>query len=104
MCSSLFLHHLVPADATEFAREALRVCRTAVLVHDLVRHPLHLALAYAGVPLYRSRITRNDAPASVWQAYTAEEVTAFFREAGAVNVHVEQKYLYRMGVLAQKTS
>ena len=65
---SLFLHHLSPHHAVEFARESLRVCSTAVLVHDLVRHPVHLALAYAGLPLYRSRITRNDAPASVWQA------------------------------------
>jgi ubiquinone/menaquinone biosynthesis C-methylase UbiE len=100
--SSLFLHHLSPQQATEFGREALRVCRTAVLVHDLVRHPLHLALAYAGLPLYRSRITRNDAPASVWQAYTAAEVTTFFRDSGAANVQVEQRYLYRMGVLALK--
>jgi len=100
--SSLFLHHLPPDQSIQFARETLRVCGTAVLVHDLVRHPLHLALAYAGVPLYRSRITRNDAPASVWQAYTAKEVVSFFRSAGASEVRVQQQYLYRMGVLARK--
>lgn len=100
--SSLFLHHLPPDQAVQFAHEALRVCRTAVLVHDLVRHPLHLALAYAGVPLYRSRITRNDAPASVWQAYTPEEVAGFFRLARAGDVQVQEQYLYRMGVLARK--
>lgn len=100
--SSLFLHHLSPGQAVQFAREALRVGRTAVLVHDLIRHPLHLALAYAGVPLYRSRITRNDAPASVWQAYTVEEVVGFFRLAGASDVQVQEHYLYRMGVLARK--
>ena len=100
--SSLFLHHLPADQAVEFARESLRVCNSAVLVHDLVRHPLHLALAYAGLPLYRSRITRNDAPASVWQAYTAAEVAGFFRTAGASEVQVEEQYLYRMGVLARK--
>jgi hypothetical protein len=73
-----------------------------VLVHDLVRHPLHLALAYVGLPLYRSRITRNDAPASVWQAYTSAEVAAFFRKARVAQVTVKQQFLYRMGVLAQK--
>ncbi len=100
--SSLFLHHLSPGQAVQFAREALRVCQTAVLVHDLIRHPLHLALAYAGVPLYRSRITRNDAPASVWQAYTVEEVVGFFRLAGASDIQVQEQYLYRMGALARK--
>ena len=100
--SSLFLHHLTPGQCVQFARETLRVCSTAVLVHDLVRHPLHLALAYAGVPLYRSRITRNDAPASVRQAYRAHEVVGFFRLAGATEVEVQQQYLYRMGVLARK--
>ena len=102
VASSLFLHHLPPGQAVQFARETLRVCSTAVLVHDLIRHPLHLALAYAGIPLYSSRITRNDAPASVWQAYTAKEVVHFFRSAGASEVHVQQQYLYRMGVVAQK--
>ena len=99
---SLFLHHLALEQARGFAREALRVCRIAVLVHDLVRHPLHLALAYAGAPLYRSRITRNDAPASVWQSYTVPEVTNCFREAGAAEVSATEQFLYRMGVVAQK--
>lgn len=102
VASSLFLHHLSPDQAIQFAREALRICSTAVLVHDLIRHPLHLALAYAGVPLYQSRITRNDAPASVWQAYTPEEMVGFFRLAGATDVRVQERYLYRMGVLARK--
>jgi ubiquinone/menaquinone biosynthesis C-methylase UbiE len=100
--SSLFLHHLSPEDVLKFARESLRVCRVAVLVNDLVRHPLHLALAYAGVPIYRSRITRNDAPASVKQAYTIAEMTAFFRRAGAAKVEPRRHFLFRMGVTAWK--
>jgi ubiquinone/menaquinone biosynthesis C-methylase UbiE len=98
--SSLFLHHLPPEQAVRFARENLRVARRAVLVHDLIRHPLHLALAFAGTPFYRSRITRNDAPASVLQAYTVPEVTKFFQAAGAGNVDAHAHYLYRMGVIA----
>ncbi len=102
VCTSLFLHHLSWQAAVRFARESLRVCRDAVLVHDLVRHPLHLAFAYAGLPLYRSRITRNDAPASVWQAYQPNEVVSIFRQAGASEVDVEQQFFYRMGVVARK--
>jgi len=65
---SLFAHHLEPDEVIGFAREALRVARYAVLVSDLIRSSLHLALIYAGTPLYRSRLTRHDAPASVKRA------------------------------------
>jgi ubiquinone/menaquinone biosynthesis C-methylase UbiE len=100
---TLFLHHLAPEEVVNFARESLRVSRVAVLVNDLVRHPLHLALAYAGVPIYRSRITRNDAPASVKQAYTIEEMSGFFRGAGAAKVQTQKHFLFRMGVIAWKS-
>lgn len=99
---SLFVHHLSPEQAIGFAKESLRICRTAVLVNDLVRHPLHLALAYAASPWYRSRITRNDAPASVKQAYTTAEMRGFFQNAGAGRVEVQRHFLYRMGVIAWK--
>lgn len=101
---TLFLHHLAPEEVVNFARESLRVSRIAVLVNDLVRNPLHLALAYAGVPIYRSRITRNDAPASVKQAYTIEEMIGFFRSAGAVKVEAQKHFLFRMGVVAWKST
>ncbi len=103
VCCSLFLHHLSPQQAVAFAREGLRVSRTAVLVHDLIRDPIHLAFAYAGRPLYRSRITRHDAPASVRQAYTTFEVVNFFHEAGAIDIQVQQRFFYRMGIVARKT-
>src|SRR3974390_161959 len=47
---SLFAHHLNPHELAQFTDEALRVSRCAVLINDLVRHPLHLALVYAGFP------------------------------------------------------
>lgn len=100
--SSLFMHHLAPQQVVQCAREALRVSRLGILIHDLVRHPLHLAVAYAGLPLYRSRITRNDAPASVWQAYTVAEMKEFLRSAGAVKMEVIERYLFRMGAIAWK--
>ncbi len=104
VASSLFVHHLAPQDAVIFLREALRVCRVAVLVNDLVRNPLHLALAYVGRPLYRSRITRNDAPASVWQAYTVEEMRGFLENAGSRTVQTQTHFLYRLGAIAWKAA
>jgi ubiquinone/menaquinone biosynthesis C-methylase UbiE len=95
----LFAHHLSPPDMVRFAREASRVARTAVLINDLVRHPLHLALIYAGFPLYRSRLTRHDAPASVRQAYTLEEMHQMLQQVPFAKIDIARRYLFRMGVI-----
>jgi ubiquinone/menaquinone biosynthesis C-methylase UbiE len=100
--SELFVHHLSPDQFVQFVSEGLRVCRRALLINDLVRDPVHLALAYGGFPLYRSRLTRNDAPASVRQAYTLEEIEAMLRRAGVVRVDSRTHYLFRMGVIVWK--
>lgn len=99
---NLFVHHLVPEELRRFAREALRVCRIAFLINDVVRHPLHLALTYAGLPLYRSRLTRNDAPASVRQAYTPAELRDLLEPLGFERIQMSRHYLYRMGMIAWK--
>jgi len=99
---NLFAHHLAPAELQRFADEALRVCRAAFLINDLVRHPLHLALVYLGMPLYRSRLTRHDAPASVRQAYTPEEMQQLLANTAAGRVEMQRHYLFRMGVIAWK--
>ena len=100
---SLFAHHLEPDELVRFTREGLRVARHAFLIHDLVRHPAHLALSYLGFPLYRSRITRHDAPASVRRAYTVEEIKAILtRAAPHAGIEVHRFYLFRMGVIVWK--
>ncbi len=73
-----------------------------MLINDLVRHPLHLSLVYAGLPLYRSRLTRHDAPASVRQAYTPEEMQTLLAQTRAARVEIHRHYLFRMGVIAWK--
>jgi ubiquinone/menaquinone biosynthesis C-methylase UbiE len=102
VASSLFTHHLAPDDVRRFAREALRVARHAFVINDLVRHPVHFSLVYAGLPIYRSRVTRHDAPASVRSAYTMDEMKQMLSAAGAVSVRMEMFYLFRMGVIAWK--
>jgi SAM-dependent methyltransferase len=102
VCCNLFVHHLAPDEVPRFGREALRVCRVALVINDLVRHPLHLALTYAGFPLYRSRITRNDAPASVRQAYQASEMRELLQPLTPRPLQVSRHYLYRMGIIAWK--
>jgi ubiquinone/menaquinone biosynthesis C-methylase UbiE len=98
----LFAHHLEPNQLVQFVIESLRVCRAAVLINDLIRSPLHLMLVYAGFPLYRSRLTRHDAPASVRQAYIPEEMRTILGAARAAEIEVRRYYLYRMGVIVLK--
>jgi hypothetical protein len=99
---NLFAHHLSPGQLVDFVNEALRVCRVAVLINDLVRGAMHLSLVYAGLPLYRSRLTRHDAPASVRQAYTPEEMRALLAQTSAARIEIHRHYLFRMGVIAWK--
>jgi hypothetical protein len=98
----LFAHHLSPEQIVSFVNEGLRVARHALLINDLVRSPLHLALACASLPLYRSRITRHDAPASVKRAYTVDEMRAILGNTRARSVDVQRRAIYRMGVVAWK--
>ena len=100
----LFAHHLSPAEIVEFVNGSLRVSRAGVLINDLVRHPLHLALTYAGLPLFHSPITRHDAPASVRRAYLPKEMIEILTRTNAVRVEIHRHYLFRMGVIGWKCS
>jgi hypothetical protein len=99
---NLVTHHFDVGTLERFAGEALRVARIAVLINDLIRNRVHLALTYAGLPLFRSRITRHDAPASVRQAYTLEEMRSIVSRTAARRIEISTHYLYRMGVLLWK--
>jgi hypothetical protein len=99
---SLFAHHLEPEELARFSQEALRVSRIALLINDLVRHPLHLALVYAGWPLMRSRISRVDGVASVRRAYTSAEMTEVLKIAAVTKLKISRRYLFRMGAILWK--
>ena len=102
VCSCLFVHHLSPEEVVRHVNEGLRVCRMAVLINDLVRSRMHLAAVYAGMPLFRSRITRHDAPASVHRAYTPEEMVGLLKQTVATKVEINRHFLFRMGVVIWK--
>jgi hypothetical protein len=102
---SLFAHHLEPAELGHFIGEGLRVSRRAVLINDLVRHPLHLALVYAGFPLMRSYVSRVDGLASVRRAYVPDEMRRILLSAARppARIEISRNFLFRMGVIAWKT-
>ena len=102
--SSLFAHHLQPDELTRFGSEALRVSRIAVLINDLVRHPLHLALVYAGFAFMRSYVSRVDGVASVRRAYVPEEMRKLLTDGQPQRrIDISRHYLFRMGVTIWKS-
>ena len=93
-----------PADLAHFAGEASRVSRCAVLINDLIRHPMHLALVYAAFPLMRSYVSRVDGLASVRRAYVPQEMRKILMNGthDPGKIEISRHYLFRMGVIVWK--
>lgn len=102
--SSLFMHHLEEEQIVECVNEALRVSRIGVVVNDLERSAVHLALVYAGLPFFRNRLTQHDGIASVKRAYTANEMRDILARTKAARIEMSTHYLYRLGAIAWKIS
>jgi ubiquinone/menaquinone biosynthesis C-methylase UbiE len=104
---NLFAHHLSPQQLTQFIREGLRVTRHALLINDLVRHPLHLGLVYISYPIMRSRVAWLDGLTSVRRAYTPAEIRRLIEQADPAikrtGTEIYRRYLFRMGVIVSKT-
>jgi hypothetical protein len=98
----LFVHHLSPGQVIAFVNGALKVARRAVLINDLRRSSLHLALVYAGSLMFRSRISLMDGLASVRQAYTPQELRELMSRTNAAGSEIHMRYLFRMGAIAWK--
>jgi ubiquinone/menaquinone biosynthesis C-methylase UbiE len=101
---NLFCHHLEPDELTTFFNEALRVARLAVVASDLRRNLFHWMTAYVGKITYRSRLTRNDAPASVRRAYTIPEIQQIAKRTRAASATVEPYYFQRFGLTLWKNA
>ncbi len=102
---NLFAHHLSPEQLQQFVSEGLRVCRRAVLINDLVRHPIHLALVYASFPIMRCRVAWLDGLTSVRRAYTPLEIRRTMKDhpsLAAMRIRIFRHYLFRMGITIWK--
>jgi hypothetical protein len=79
----------------------LRVARIAVVVNDLERGRLHYLLARLASLVDPSRISRHDGPASVRQAYTADELRGLLRHTGC-RFELPRGFLFRIGAVVWK--
>jgi len=95
--ASQLLHHFPDEQIIGLLRTWATLARRAVIISDLVRHPL----AYHGIRLLTQCFTRNimtriDAPLSVRRALTIEEWRAILREADIGRFNVERALPFRV--------
>jgi SAM-dependent methyltransferase len=95
--ASMFFHHFRTEEASRLLRSLRRIARRAVLVNDLRRHaiPWMFIWAYARVARCHPMFV-NDAPLSVLRGFTATELEALARAAGAAGVRPARRWPYRL--------
>ena len=82
LISSLFLHHLDNEQGVRLLKHMTQAAGRMMLVNDLVRSAMGLALAYVGTRLLStSDVVHTDGPRSVQAAYTIDEVHTLSRRA-----------------------
>ena len=92
---SLTLHHLEPDAASVSLREMHAVARRAVVVNDLLRTRLSLALVWLATRVLGCHpISRHDGPLSVRRAYSPHELGTLCEKAGLPAPRIE-RYRWR---------
>ena len=89
--SSLTLHHLEPEAAVTALAAMDAVARGRVVINDLARSRLALALVWLATrALAMHPVSRHDGPLSVRRAYSPAELADLFRKAGRPDVSVRR--------------
>lgn len=101
MCN-LFFHHFSGEEADKLLHSLAAVAREAVLINDLERHVLPYLFILGARPFMRGRMSRHDGPASVRQAYTANELATLVADAGYAHVEVRRLMPFRLGLILWK--
>ena len=95
--SSLFLHHLEDDAAVAVLRSMAAAARMGIVISDLVRSGLGLALAVLGTTvLSGSRVARVDGPRSVRAARTPAEYRRLLDAAGLATASIRRTWPERV--------
>jgi SAM-dependent methyltransferase len=101
--SSLFLHHLDDTAAVVLLRHMAAAARLGVVISDLIRSRVGLALAVLGTRvLSSSRVARVDGPLSVRAARTIPEYHRLLAVAGMTNATIRRTWPERALILWQR--
>ncbi len=89
--ASLLLHHLEPDAAARCLGEMRAVARRGVVVNDLLRTRVSVALVWLATRLFaRHRFARHDGPLSVRRAYAPDELRTLAEKAGIARLMVQR--------------
>lgn len=96
VCSQL-LHHFSEEKIVRLLRDWSKLARRAIIVSDLVRHPV----AYYGIRTLTQLLTRNvmtltDAPLSVERAFTIAEWRELFGRSGIGPFEIHSIFPFRL--------
>jgi ubiquinone/menaquinone biosynthesis C-methylase UbiE len=101
--NSLSLHHFSEEHAVAMLKNFSRLARRGVIINDLHRSRVAYAAIYILTRLLtQNRLTRYDAPVSVMNAFTPEEMRALAQEAGWQKFEVNRHFPYRIALVENK--
>lgn len=100
---SLFCHHFSDAQLVNMFQQLHRQAGMAVIINDLHRH----WLAYHSIKLLTrffsdSYLVKNDAPLSVWRAFTKQELQQLVQQAGINKYSLRWMWAFRWQLLLKK--
>ncbi|QPJ62794.1 MAG: methyltransferase domain-containing protein [Candidatus Nitronauta litoralis] len=102
--NNLSLHHFERQHAIKMMSEFSRLSRMGFIINDLHRSRVaHAAIWILTRLLTKNRLTRYDAPVSVYNAFTPDEMEAMAREAGLKHHKVHRHFPYRLALVENKT-
>ena len=100
--ASLFLHHFDAPELPGILRDLARLARNALVVNDLRRARVPLALGRVAFPLlFRSRVSVEDGLLSIRRGFREPELRAALAAAGLVGVKVRRSFPYRLLAVAR---
>ncbi len=101
--NSLALHHFSEEHAVALLASFSRLARRGVIINDLHRSRVaHAAIYILTRLLTHNRLTRYDAPVSVMNSFTPEEMRTMAQEAGWQQFEVNRHFPYRIALVENK--
>lgn len=103
--NNLSLHHFERDHAIKMMSEFSRLSRMGFIINDLHRSRVaHAAIWILTRLLTKNRLTRYDAPVSVFNAFTPDELNAMAKEAGISDYCVHRHFPYRLALVQNKSA
>ena len=100
--NSLSLHHFTRKNAVKILHAMLSLSRCGFIVNDLKRSRVAYISIFLLTRLFtKNRLTRHDAPVSVMNAFTSEEMRALAQEAGVDQFQVYSHFPYRIALVVK---